>query len=309
MHILRRKFYIMGERYLVDASILPLVNWAVCLRPQLDSCDDVEDRYAAALRVLRCPTFRAVSYSQGFRMHGVKLNGLTKQLEAMFHPIPMNIATHSQKDGSRRGMIVDRELAMLVNEGRMPADGMLSGFTINVLKALRRRELCPFACQVNVGDTHLCIGTALDIVAVDLRTADLNNVVNIQLKTGFHDNYDKVKKRAAFRTPFVKFRCIQRLPYSYRSMHLLQVIAEHSIVQINHDKVLATSVVLVVRTDSLTDSNPYEWVYMPKNFEHIAVAMRMNLQMRSTVSDHEFELEAAKYVIDSKLVGDAVKGV
>ena len=298
----------MGERYIIDASILPLVDWAVTLRPQLNSSEAVEDRYAAALNILRCPTFTSVSYGRGFAMYGVKLNGLTDQLKEMFHPIPINVPTHSQKDGSRRGMIVDKELKMLVNESRIPEDGMLSGFTINTLKALRRRELCPFACQVNVGDTHLGIGTALDILAVDLRSTDFNNVVNIQLKTGFRQNYDKAQRRAAFRTPFVKFRCIQRLPYTYRSMHILQVIAEHSITQINHGKPLSSSVVLVVKTDSLKDSNPYEWVYMPENFEHIAVGMRMNLQMRKTKNTHEFELETAKYVIDSKLIADAVKG-
>lgn len=298
----------MGERYIIDAAILPLVDWAVTLRPQLDSSEAVEDRYAAALNILRCPTFASVKYGRGFSIYGQKLNGLTDQLKEMFHPIPINVPTHSQKDGSRRGMIVDRELKMLINDAKMPDDGMLSGFTINTLRALRRRELCPFACQVNVGDVHLGIGTALDILAVDLRSRDFNNVVNIQLKTGFRQNYDKPQRRAAFRTPFVGFRCIRRLPYTYRSMHILQVVAEHSITQVNHNKPLATSVVLVVKTDSLVDSNPYEWVYMPENFEHIAVAMRMNLQMRKTKSDHEFELETAKYVIDNKLIADAVAG-
>lgn len=189
---------------------------------------------------------------QGFTVHGQPLDGLTTQLDQLFHPIPLDISTGGlATGGSSRGVRVDTQLSALISSppgSRGVAGGVpLHDYTVRIIQRLRELGLRPFMSQVPVGSVRLRLATALDLICVDeLRDGAL---VNVQIKTGFErrENYSRSQ-------PGAYFTNLGEPPIadSYEMRHLLQVIAEHLIVQTAYDRPLAYSMLMVVSANQIT---------------------------------------------------------
>jgi len=177
-----------------------------------------------------------------------KLDGLTKPLKEVFYPYQRSESTGGAKTGgSARGNIVDKEIADLVNHCRVSTT--LSKYTVQVLTYLKKHNLQPFAAQYLVFDENLGIATELDLLCIDLSVAvslsgaAVDNVVNVQVKTGFDLNYETEKEYLS--SPFVKDSAITRIYKNHKNTHQLQNLVEHMIVQLRYDRLLKESVVLV----------------------------------------------------------------
>lgn len=191
---------------------------------------------------------------QGFTVHGQPLDGLTTQLDQLFHPVPLDISTGGQATGgSSRGVRVDTQLSALVSSP-LGSPGVAGGFplrlhdyTIRIVRRLRELGLRPFMSQVPVGSVPLRLATALDLLCVD-ETRE-GAIVNVQIKTGFErrENYGRTQTGAYFTnlgdSPIAD---------SYEMRHLLQVIAEHLIVQTAYSRPLAYSMLMVVSANQIT---------------------------------------------------------
>ena len=178
-----------------------------------------------------------------------RLEGLTKPLKSVFYPYQQIASTGGAKTGgSARGNAVDRELAALVNHGTIPGEGF-SKYTLQVMKYLKKHGLRPFAAQFLVYDENIGIATELDLLCVDeaVSVADANNVVNVQVKTGFDLNYEVEREHLS--SPYVKDSMLKKIYMNHKNVHQLQTLAEHMIVQLNYDKLLRESVVLVFSED------------------------------------------------------------
>ena len=209
---------------------------------------------------------------QGFTVHGQPLDGLTSQLDLLFHPVPLDISTGGlSTGGSVRGMKIDSQLASLCggnprapsshfnhfsssgsqfnsnNIGGAGGFPLLHDYTVRIVKRLRELGLRPFMAQVPVGSVRLRLATALDLVCVD-ETRE-GALVNVQIKTGFErrENYSRTQ-RGAFFTGLGE----PPIPDSHEMRHLLQVMAEHLIVQIAYDNPLAYSMLMVVSANLIT---------------------------------------------------------
>jgi hypothetical protein len=180
---------------------------------------------------------------------GKKLDGLTEPLKRLFYPYHLNAVTGGAKTGgSSRGNRTDKELAGLINEGKLPIseDGSFSTYTERVLAYLHKHNLQPFMAQHLVFDENLNIATELDLVCVYQKFNRPNdkNVVNVQIKTGFDKNYEVTSGHLC--SPYVCNSKITRIKKSYETTHQLQNLVEHMMVTKNYDDLLLESVVLVV---------------------------------------------------------------
>lgn len=178
-----------------------------------------------------------------------RLEGITKPIQAVFYPYHKSASTGGSKTGgASRGNLTDREIQMLVNEGRMPDNGeSFSKYTEMVLEYLHRHKLRPFAAQFLVYDTNLRMATELDLLCVDMARDSHVNVVNLQVKTGFDNNYDTPGGR--FLSPYVPASPLKRIQKSHRTAHALQALVEHMMVQINYNRELCDTFILVVSED------------------------------------------------------------
>jgi hypothetical protein len=183
----------------------------------------------------------------GARERELRLDGLTKELQALFYPSSRSKSTGGARTGgASRGNQVDAEIARLVNEGTPPAAP--NEYTAKTLQHLRDHGLQPFAAQFIVFDEHVRLATALDILCVDLACNDYaKNIVNVQLKTGFDRNYDAAS--GVFRSPFVADSPLTRMVDSHRNKHQLQALVEHLLLSRNYGIVVKETRVLVIAED------------------------------------------------------------
>jgi len=178
-----------------------------------------------------------------------KMDGLTEPLKLLFYPYQKSAVTGGAKTGgSARGNTTDRELANLINNGKLPepADGSFTKYTERVLAYLHKHNLQPFSAQHLVFDEKLGIATELDLLCIYQKFDKPHdkNVVNVQVKTGFDKNYEVSSGHLC--SPYVCDSKLTRVKKSYETTHQLQTLVEHMIVEKNYDDLLLESVVLVV---------------------------------------------------------------
>lgn len=242
-------------------------NWCTKLRHLLDAAsleNDVPLKYKKAFRFLkgewvnkpaprgkkptapRPPAVRLKPFS-GFVLEGevedIKLDGLTGELNKVFHPVPLGVSTGgAATGGSVRGMKVDQELAHIINKGEWLAE--MHPYTAKTINELILKKLRPFACQVAVGSSTLRLATSLDIVCVNENDPH-GGIVNVQLKTGFERNYNKTDGMF-FHAPFHPDPALECIEDTHANRHLLQLCAEHLIIQTAYNNPLDHSVLMVI---------------------------------------------------------------
>lgn len=231
---------------------------------------------------------------------GNRYDGLTRSMESTFFPMQTSEATGGAKTGgSSRGNMTDKELCSLVNDGVVPVQ--FSHYTMRTLDYLRKHDLKPFVCQFLVFDKNLCIATELDILAVDMKSrarsdGSFNNVVNIQLKTGYNNNYESWS--SYFQSPFLRDSKLTLVHKSHRNVHHLQNMIEHMMVWINYDQLLSESVVLVIsevatRQDGPVDHNALYRI--PRQLTDVRKDVYINLKMRLSVDELAISHAALDY--------------
>lgn len=206
--------------------------------------------YRQAHTLVRNVMFSLVVYEpyKGFRRTDTddKLDGLTSQLDRVFHPIQLNVSTGGgATGGANRGIRIDSELRDLINFGKRRQDRDFHPYTLKVLQYLWDNKLKPFWCQVPVGDLQLNLATTLDMLCIDLNAdKSNNNIVNIQLKTGFDRQYSRAGGKML--SPFLNDVLLKNMDDSYQNRHMLQNVTEHYMMQNNYGFPLLRSEVLVV---------------------------------------------------------------
>lgn len=209
--------------------------------------------YRSAFYFMRSPIRDRIKNHRGFQvnMNGEwrPFEGLTSQLSKTFYPCDNYHSTGGARTGgSRRGCLVDREIADLVNKGTLPTDGALHWFTCTVLKFLKKNNLQPFASQVPVFDEHLELATTLDILCIDHGesinpTGITNNIVNVQLKTGFERNYESACGKLVCGTD--KTSHLNQVEDSYYMRHQIQLLMEITMLRKMFTQGIRRSIVLV----------------------------------------------------------------
>ena len=219
----------------------------------------------------------------------IYFDGLTEQLRRVFHPIDLNISTGGlATGGSSRGMEIDKNFERLVNGKKIQLTS-LHDYTIRASLALKERNLRPFMAQVPVGCEDLMLATALDLVCVCCKTG---NLVAVQVKSGFENrtNYTKLSDSLYLQSPFVPHSQITQIADSHFHRHLIQVIAEHLIVQLGHGQPLDHSLLLVVSSDIVTCEPVFEKVTKGIPAEDILI----NLKRRSDESILDANIRALR---------------
>lgn len=276
-------------------------TWFHELRRAIDNAktekDITNNKWRAAWRVMHKSTIGTVRL-QAF--HGFvsseedgslfRYEGLTKKLEDLFHPLPLNISTGGARTGgSARGMAVDRELADLINKGEVPRNEPLHRYTQKTLLCLKEANLKPFWAQVPIGDRELKLATALDMLCIDTNSG---GIVNVQLKTGYDLNYTKANGNFVVSLGSLHEDCkceaIERMPDSHESRNLLQLIAENMLVQRNHKNILSNSVLMVI---SETEHKCY---HLPPNMENIQRGIVNNLKRTNEGNELQARLESLR---------------
>lgn len=223
-----------------------------------------------------------------YRVNGAetRVDGLTSQLTRVFHPMALDISTGGARSGgSRRGCLVDEQIAKLVNRGELPMNGTMALYTVKALKQLHAENLKPFMAQVCVAWREANIGTALDMVCMDLERGGA--LINVQLKTGFDRNYERSLPGVTMSCPFYPCPKITDMPDSHRNRHALQLMAEHIIAQEWTGNALSDSLLMIIseRTHAIIPLS---------RDEDVMLAMRRNLQMRGDVADLDLEIAALR---------------
>jgi hypothetical protein len=242
-----------------------IVSWCGWLRRVLVGAareEDVEPEHRRAFRFLkmrggpyvenRGGFFAATQGDSGERSR-VRLDGLTGQLDRIFHPVRHDVSTGgAATGGSVRGMKVDKQMEFMI-KGR-PMEEDMSPYTRDVCLELQRLGLTPFDAQVPVGNIALRLATTLDLVCATAR----GGLVNVQVKSGFENrnNYDSSVGRF-FMSPYVKDSKLERTPITHHAMHFIQVTAEHMIYQLSHgaDNRLSYSLLMVVSERIVTSES------------------------------------------------------
>ena len=224
----------------------------------------------------------------------IHLDGLTKQLSRVFHPALMDVGTGGARTGgSARGCRVDNELADIVNRGKMPDAGAISLYTLKTLRQLQAEGLQPFCAQVPVGCLELKLATALDLVCINTKIRAesaaggpiQHNVVNAQIKTGFDQNY--TVSRGAMHSPLTRCPSLSVMGDSHANRHVLQLIAEHLIVQRGYGNPLQDSVLIVISEKTHTV------IPVCKELD-LVKGVFTNLKKRDEKSELELEIAAVK---------------
>lgn len=279
-------------RTIVDGLDL---NWFHEARALISAAPDeraLPAHLRAAWRFVHTITARGCTLQPGkgfiYRANGAetRVDGLTGQLARVFHPVPLDISTGgAQSGGSRRGCLVDEQIAKLVNRGELPMNGTLAVYTVKALKQLRAENLQPFMAQVCVAWREANIGTALDMVCIDLERGGV--LINVQLKTGFDRNYERSLPGVTMSCPFYPCPKITAMPDSHRNRHTLQLMAEHVIAQEWTDNALSDSLLMII-------SERTHAIIPLLRDEDVMLAMRRNLQMRGDVADLDLEIAALR---------------
>jgi hypothetical protein len=209
-------------------------------------------KLATAYRLLNHPRNAAVKRRVGGYIEvasGRRLDGLTKPLRDVFHPYHRVVSTGGAKTGgAARGTQADREIADLVNHGRIPESGHFSPYAVRILAFLRQHDLQPCASQFIVYDTDLRIATEIDLVCVD----NGGRVVFVECKTGFDRNYEVSAGRLC--SPFVENSALTAIEMTHRNAHQLQALAQFIIARRGHGDLVHRAVVAVF---SATENSLY----------------------------------------------------
>lgn len=231
----------------------------------------------------------------------IRYDGLTDQLTKVFHPLALSISTGgAATGGSARGMRVDDELAKLINRPNSYADGY-NRYTHRTVQELYRLNLRPFWAQVPVGSIELNLATALDLLCVDEKDPG-GGLVNVQLKTGFeiHRNYISIARDSFLQSPYVKDAALATYGDSHAARHLLQVTAEHIIVQTAYGNPLSYSLLMVVSLNK-TRSVQIPFRNQNENSEEFPMPPQPppeevfeNLKKRTDEMEVETEVEAVR---------------
>lgn len=287
------------------------LEWFAVARVVIEGAADesLPPEYACARRLLRHPRWGAIRLVPGRGFiedmdtiddYVKRYDGLTSQLERMFHPTPLKIGTGGgSSGGTRRGCAVDAQLEALINKGRRP-DGPLEPYALKTMRELRAQRLQPFAAQVNVGSWRRDLATALDILCVDLAAPVERNIVNVQLKTGFDRNYDASNCGIRMRSP-LKPDCLAltTLLDTYANRHLLQITAEHMLAQEHFGNKLHDTVLLVISGDRHLIQR------VPRDGQFVA-GVSANLTMaRDSVSNLDLAIDAARREAAARAVSAA----
>lgn len=250
------------------------IDWFTCARKHVNGAGalvNVEPKYRSAFYILNHPRGKEITRGRGFQVYvdGKKerFDGLTSQLSSMFHPCERTLSTGGQKTGgARRGCLVDKEIENLVNHGRLPESGTLHIYTVKTLQHLYKHNLQPFACQVPVYDKALKIATDLDILCIDLSApvnkdeVVPNNVINIQLKTGFENNNYSVPF-GYFVSPLIKTSALRGISDSYHTRHQLQLLLETTMLKQLFPRCIRGSRILVI-SSSRHSSYPLDQIIL-----------------------------------------------
>jgi hypothetical protein len=176
-----------------------------------------------------------------------KLDGLTGELSSVFHPVSLDISTGgAATGGSGRGMRVDKEIASIVNNNQFPPRA--HAYTAKTINELILKKLRPFACQVAVGSSRLRLATSLDMVCVNENDPH-GGLVNVQLKTGFDKNYNKTSG-GFLHAPFHADPRLECVEDTHANRHILQLCAEHLIIQTAYHNPLDYSMLMVISNET-----------------------------------------------------------
>lgn len=285
-------------------------QWCNGVRAMLDATSResvVPVKYAKAFRFLkglwvktpndihyeRPPVVRLKPYA-GFvtiiNNEEVRLDGLTGELNSVFHPVQLGIPTGgAATGGAARGMIVDKEIERMVNGEDLSE---LHVYTVRTIQLLIKNKLRPFACQFAVGSIELNLATTLDMVCVN--TADPEGgLVNIQLKTGFERNYTKTSGML-FQAPHHADPKLESIEDTHHNRHMLQLCAEHLIVQTVYNNPLDFSMLMVISGDH------HQLFCMGQNWENTIAhgippdSVYLNLRKRKDCDPVHAELDAVR---------------
>ncbi len=259
-------------------------------------------KYRRAFLLLKTKEFSKVVRRGNFVRDGQVLQGLTKTLDILFHPSPLNVSTGgSRTGGAVRGIDVDAQLVQLINNGAIPDP--VEGFTVNVLRALAAQKLVPFMAQANVGSVDICVGTALDIVCIDMspRADPINNVVSVQLKTFGSKNHDVA--RGCFHSLLHECHALTTTRDTLIQRALLQVMCEYAIVQHAHSNALSDARLLVVTSRSIFAplEDVCKWYRMPPHFPQVtSVFIRSCIQLKTADAEHIDQLKSRQIRLHNK---------
>jgi hypothetical protein len=280
----------------IDAneSTIELVRSARYLRMLLNKTLCVEQlpsrSYRKAFEVLKSREFAKVVRSGSFKLDGQALQGLIKTLDILFHSMPLNVNTGgSRTGGCLRGINVDTQLAHIINNGTMP--NLIDGFTVNVLRALVAQKLVPFMAQANIGSVDIGVGTALDLVCIDIgpNANPDNNVVSVQLKTFGTINHNK--PHGCFHSLVDKCNVLTNTPDTLIQRGLLQVMCEFAITKHAHNNVLCDARLLVVTSRNIYSplSMVANWYNMPAHFPEVVTVFINSCKYLKTANQEHIE--------------------
>ena len=163
-----------------------------------------------------------------------------------------------------------------------------------MLRALKKKDLVPFMTQARIGSVVWKVGTALDILCVDLNAPLVNNVVSVQLKTYGPRNHTLT--RGKFCTLFDGFHEANSMDDNLINRSLLQVMAEYTITQIFHNNCLWDARLLIVHGTDITQdiSTQVKWYDMPDNYAVIGNTFGEQCEMLLNLSEEDIAVKRAQ---------------
>lgn len=246
-----RKFGVFQKELLLTTrdSLSPLLHKAKDILGKITSPNQLE-------RVVKNKGFKKlkVTINNGNVMaNEIELDGLTDQLKMFYEGNRLPTTGGLQSGGSTRGMTVDVQLQNLINKGILAQD--VSPFTKKLLIGLQETQMRPFYAQVPVGDEDIRIGTALDLLCIDMKVKSNDNVVVIQVKTtGNANNYDDGTQNLL--SPITNNGLITNRKDTLKTRHILQTAFEHYLSQKTFDKMISRSETWVI-FDTLSEPQRY----------------------------------------------------
>jgi hypothetical protein len=270
------------------AAVLDM-HWFTEARRRIDAArskDDVPPLYRRAFSFVRESGLGNVSlraYSGFARLDGGRVEGITAQLNRVFHPMPLGVPTGAARygGGAQRGCLVDDQIARLVNHGEIPERGTMAEYTRKTLQQLRRDNLKPVCAQVAVWWPEINMATALDLVCI----RPDGQLVNVQVKTGYDLNY--FVTRGLMCSPFVDCPPLREMKDSHANRHMLQLVVEHMITQMGYGNRLADSILLIISQETHTI------IHVSRDVALVHGVVQ-NLKLRNTRCELEVQLDAVK---------------
>jgi hypothetical protein len=176
-------------------------------------------------------------------------------------------------------MAADSDLEYMVNHGVLP-EGGVSNYARKTMKFLKRNKLQPFFAQCKTFIRSLRMATATDLICVNHGTSSRirkSNLVNVQLKTGFDKNYERVM--GFFSSPSIPQSILLRTHRTLRSMHQLQLLVEHMMLKSQFGVLISGSLIMRI-SETEHRTYPLKHAYIQKMY----LDVYQNLKMRHTVA-------------------------